>query len=144
MSRRLYRSRENRMIAGVCGGLGEYLGIDPIFVRIFFFILLFETGIGFWLYIALWIIVPYPDTTGTYTFNQRMQTISEDFTNAINHPHPKTGLIIGAGLIFYGVIWLIERLEIPFLWWLDFDYLWPLLLILAGGVLVYRFIFHRN
>ncbi|NIT61059.1 MAG: PspC domain-containing protein, partial [Aliifodinibius sp.] len=50
MSRRLYRSRENRMIAGVCGGLGEYLGIDPIFVRIFFFVLLFETGIGFWLY----------------------------------------------------------------------------------------------
>jgi phage shock protein C len=132
------------MIAGVCGGLGEYLGIDPIFVRIFFFILLFETGIGFWLYVLLWFMIPYADAPADFNFNQRMQTVSEDFVTAVNQPDSKIGLLIGAGLVFLGGVWLIESLDIPWLWWFDFDYLWPLLLIIAGGVLIYRFVFQRE
>ena len=56
--RKLYRSRRNKIIAGVCGGLGEHLGIDPLLVRLFFFLMIFANGIGILLYLILWVIVP--------------------------------------------------------------------------------------
>ena len=56
--KRLYRSRSDIMIAGVCGGLADYFGIDPTLVRVAFLIMLFAALGGFWLYIILWIIMP--------------------------------------------------------------------------------------
>lgn len=52
--RKLYRSKTNRWIAGVCGGLGEYFGIDPILFRIIFFV---TSGLG-GAYLLLWIFIP--------------------------------------------------------------------------------------
>lgn len=54
---KLYRSTTDRKIAGVCGGLGEYFKIDPVIFRIIFIILLFA-GVGFLVYIIMWISVP--------------------------------------------------------------------------------------
>jgi len=57
MNKRLYRSRTERMIAGVCGGLGKYFDVDPVIVRlaaVFFAI----WGAGVIAYIVAWIIVP--------------------------------------------------------------------------------------
>jgi phage shock protein C len=56
--RRLTRSESDRMVAGVCGGLGEHLGIDPTLVRIVFVILALFGASGLVLYVALWLIVP--------------------------------------------------------------------------------------
>ena len=53
--KRLYRSSENKIIAGVCGGLGEYYNIDPIIPRVIFFALMGVTGFA---YIIMWIAVP--------------------------------------------------------------------------------------
>jgi phage shock protein C len=59
MEKRLYRSKNNRMIAGVCGGLAEYFGIDPVIIRIIAVILLLPGGLpGFVPYVILWIVVP--------------------------------------------------------------------------------------
>lgn len=59
MDKKLYRSRKNRMIAGICGGIGEYLNTDPTIIRILFLILaLFGLFPGLLLYLALWLIVP--------------------------------------------------------------------------------------
>ena len=59
MAKRLYRSRDDRMIAGVCGGLAEYFDVDPVIVRIIFFILLLPGGLpGLLPYLILWIVVP--------------------------------------------------------------------------------------
>ena len=58
--KKLYRSNTDRMIAGVCAGLADYINIDPTIVRLIFIILfLLGTG-GFWIYIILWVIVPLP------------------------------------------------------------------------------------
>lgn len=57
-ARRLFRSGKERMIAGVCGGLAEYLHVDVIWVRLFFVLMLFVHGGGLLLYIILWIVVP--------------------------------------------------------------------------------------
>jgi len=63
MERKLYRSRNDSRIAGVCGGLGEYLDIDPTLVRLVFVLLALTGGHGVLLYIILWLIVPYPAPT---------------------------------------------------------------------------------
>ncbi len=59
MTKQLYRSRTDRKIAGVCGGLAEYFGIDPVIVRIIAVILLLPGGLpGFLPYVIMWAIVP--------------------------------------------------------------------------------------
>ncbi|MFW9903855.1 MAG: PspC domain-containing protein [Candidatus Thorarchaeota archaeon] len=55
--RRFYRSREDRWLAGVCGGLGEYFNIDPILIRIGFIFITAVYGIGLVLYIILAIFI---------------------------------------------------------------------------------------
>jgi phage shock protein PspC (stress-responsive transcriptional regulator) len=56
--KRLYRSRSDRMLAGVCAGIGEYLNIDPTVVRLLFVATALLGGPGFIVYLVMWIIVP--------------------------------------------------------------------------------------
>ena len=56
--KKLYRSKDYRLIAGVCGGLGEYFDIDPIIFRMIFIALLINGGAGIIIYILMWIFVP--------------------------------------------------------------------------------------
>jgi phage shock protein C len=55
---RLYRSRRDRMVAGVCGGLAQYFGVDPVLVRVAFVALGVASGVGLLAYIILAIVVP--------------------------------------------------------------------------------------
>ncbi len=65
MEKRLYRSRDDRMIWGVCGGLAEYFGIDPTIVRIIAVVLAFASGAGILAYIILAIVVPLENSRVT-------------------------------------------------------------------------------
>ena len=58
MTKRLYRSRTNKMIAGVCAGLGDFLGLDPTLIRLGMVALVLAGGFGGLAYIVAWIIVP--------------------------------------------------------------------------------------
>ena len=62
-SKRLYRDKENGMIGGVMAGLGHYLGVDSLWLRILMVILFFGFGTGLFVYIVLWILVPEAITT---------------------------------------------------------------------------------
>lgn len=64
-AKKLRRSTSDKMIAGVCGGLAEYLNIDPSIVRIVFVILALIGSGGFWIYIIMWLVVPEDTSTGT-------------------------------------------------------------------------------
>ena len=58
-TRTLRRSQTNRRLAGVCGGLGEYFGIDPTIIRILFVLLALPGGLpGTLLYLILWLVMP--------------------------------------------------------------------------------------
>jgi phage shock protein C len=57
-TRKLYRSKTNRQLAGVCGGLAEYFNLDATLIRVLFVVLAVLGGSGVVLYVALWIIVP--------------------------------------------------------------------------------------
>ena len=65
-ARRMYRIEEGKKIAGVCGGVAEYFGLDPSFVRIIWAALCFAGSFGFWAYLFAALILPskselYPD-----------------------------------------------------------------------------------
>ncbi|MBU0530751.1 MAG: PspC domain-containing protein [Nanoarchaeota archaeon] len=55
---RLYRSGKDKILGGVCGGIGEYLGVDPVIIRLIWIIAFFAWGIGLVAYIIAWIIIP--------------------------------------------------------------------------------------
>ena len=61
--KKLYRSRKDRMIAGVCGGLAQHFGMDPTWVRLFFILLFFLGGCSILIYIIMWLIVPLEPQT---------------------------------------------------------------------------------
>lgn len=54
----MLRRSQNRFIAGVCGGVANWLSIDPIIMRVIAAIAILVYGVGFWLYILLWILIP--------------------------------------------------------------------------------------
>ncbi len=58
MEKRLYKSRTNKKVAGVCGGIGEYFDIDPTLVRLGFVALSFLAGGGLLVYIVAALIIP--------------------------------------------------------------------------------------
>ncbi len=58
VKKRLYRSREDRRIAGVCGGIADYLAVDPTMVRIFWALLALAGGPGVLLYLIMAVVVP--------------------------------------------------------------------------------------
>jgi phage shock protein C len=62
MDRKLRRSRHNQWIAGICGGLGEFFGLNPFWFRLLFFVLALPGGLpGLLPYLILWLIIPLED-----------------------------------------------------------------------------------
>jgi phage shock protein C len=63
-TKRLTRSRTERWVGGVCGGIGEYFNLDPTIIRILFVLLALIVGGGLLIYLILWLIIPQePETT---------------------------------------------------------------------------------
>lgn len=58
MQKRLYRSRTEKMIGGVCGGVAAYFGIDPTLVRVLWVAVTLFAGLGILLYLILWVVMP--------------------------------------------------------------------------------------
>jgi phage shock protein PspC (stress-responsive transcriptional regulator) len=58
MNKKLYRSRSNRVIGGVCGGLAQYIGIDPTVVRLIMALVTFVGGMSLLVYLIAWLIIP--------------------------------------------------------------------------------------
>ena len=99
--KRLYRSRVNRMIAGVCGGVGEYLGVDPTVVRVIWALSIFLGGTGILLYIVAVVVMPTnPDQV---TSGERVE---------------RSGNIWAWALVVVGAMLLAHNLDImPFFYW---------------------------
>ena len=56
--KRLYRSSKDKVLGGVCGGIAEYLGVDPVVVRLIWVVFSLMWGLGLLVYILAWIIIP--------------------------------------------------------------------------------------
>ena len=154
MEKRLYRSRSDRMIWGVCGGLAEYFGIDPTIVRIIAVLLAFANGAGILAYIILAIVVPLEssrviepkdvikenveemkETASQIGQEIRSTFVSKEYTSeetakARHRSHNVLGLI----LVVIGILFLLASFNL--LWWLSWRYLWPLIPIAIGLLII--------
>ena len=80
--KRLYRSRSNRVVAGVAGGLGEAFNIDTVIVRLVFVVLGLMNGFGVLLYLAMWLLVPNENSTAADAREQVRESVGEMQTAA--------------------------------------------------------------
>ena len=120
--RRLYRNQSNKVIAGVCSGLGEYLNMDATVVRLIWILLTLLGGAGIIAYILAYFIIPIkPDKS-----DQTTPTQIHNFT-AVR--------IFGFLFVGAGVAILLDNLEILsfYRWWhMSWEFIFPGLLILSG------------
>jgi len=135
MKKRLYRSNVENKIAGVCGGLGEYFDIDPTIVRIILFLLIFAHGAGLIIYIVGWIVMPRrPLESGVETVN-RTDNSQNPETKSENHGSSNAGYLWpGLILIVLGLVFLAHNMW----WWFDWSDFWPVILIVAGALILIR------
>jgi phage shock protein C len=129
---RLYRSRGDRVIAGIAGGVARYLAVDPVLVRLAFVALVLAGGAGILAYIIGWIVIPEePWEEGADAARPAPQ--SRPGAETPRSGGPGARIVVGAVLIGIGGLLLLEW-AIPSLG----DVFWPLLLIAGGtGLLVY-------
>ncbi len=116
----LRRDRDAGLVGGVCAGLGRRLGLDPLLVRVAF-VAAATTGVGFVVYAALWIAVPAEDA-GEAAPDRRL---------------PARGAIevgLGVGLLTASVLLAFRGLGL----WLSDAIVWPVVLVAAGGALIWR------
>src|SRR5919108_5815057 len=95
--RLLRRSTTDKVIAGVCGGLGRYLGVDPVLLRIAAVVLALANGIGVIAYVIAWILIPEerPGQPAAAARAPRQET---------------SRLVLGGALVVLGVVLLLDRL----------------------------------
>jgi len=153
MEKKLYRSHSDRMIAGVCGGLGEYTDVDPVWIRLGLVMLLFGgAGMGFWVYIILWVIVPAKDRPATTTgetvqanvqeMAERARELGEGIQQGLQSDRaPSTNgtssgaIIVAVGFILAGALLLLNQFGL--FSWLGWGTLWSLALISLGFALLF-------
>ncbi len=125
--KRLHRNIQNKVIGGVCSGLGDMLGIDPTIIRILFVVFFLAGGSGFLIYLILWIILPADRGIKAEQFvnDQQGQPVPVKDEN-------RGGLIGGIALILLGCLFLLGNLVPRFNW----HTLWPIILIAIGLLLI--------
>lgn len=138
---RLMRSETDKMFAGVCGGIGAYLGVDSVFVRLAFLLLFFASGVGLLLYVVLMIIMPSelnqvqtPSEAAHENMDQFGKNVTSGMKRARQHPQGPT---IAAGLLIALGIYLLLN-NLGWLNWLSAGLFWPLALIGLGLFLILR------
>ena len=147
---RLARSESDRILGGVCGGLGAYLGVDPVIVRIAFVLLAMFNGMGLLAYLIIWVLVPTESTAAethehivrenVQEIGQRARQLGADARGdwgrqwRAGQGSSKRMLLLGGGLVLIGLLMLLDNFGL--LWWFSLGTLWPLIPIAIGGVLL--------
>ena len=144
MSGRLERSRANRVISGVCGGIAEYLDIDATFVRVVMVILAFPFGVGILIYFVLLFLMPNPGEATPFVrpagIDQPMAgdptspatPVAARVVDPLVMERRRNG--IGLLLVAVGVVFLLGNMGV--FRFIDWHYIWPVVLIALGVYLV--------
>ena len=123
----LYRNESDKMIAGVSGGLARYFNLDVTLFRLGFVLLAFANGIGVWVYLLLWVVVPV---------RKGEDQSEDDFHPVPLQENPVAIKFLGGALVLFGVFAFLDNLNI--FRWLRMDTLWPLFVIAAGALMIRR------
>ena len=115
----LHRSRDERILAGVAGGLGRYFDISPTFFRIGFAILTLVGGAGILLYVAAWLVIPDEGASDSI--------VSE----ALRRHRDRPWLLVGVGLVAIALVSLFAQAD----FWPNSGFAWTLLLLGALAIM---------
>jgi phage shock protein PspC (stress-responsive transcriptional regulator) len=155
MEQKLYRSRTDRKIWGVCGGLAKYFDVDPIIVRVIMILLIFANGLGLLAYIILAIVVPVEEpvpginqggkgddsedvlTTPTDQARENLLT-SPGQTDATGQDvsASRSRYLFGLVLIILGIFFMVGN-SLGHFWWWSWGFMWPLIIIAIGLLIVF-------
>jgi len=138
-SKKLYRSRKDKMIAGVAGGLADYFDVDVVLFRLMFVLLVLFGGGGVLAYVILWVVAPQEPLVTVFTKDGQSTNpdpepetvVPETEKQSVQAKSSNTSLFAGIALIVIGLLFLANRM-LP---WFRFEEFWPLILI-AGGILI--------
>jgi phage shock protein C len=150
MQMRLERSTTNKVIAGVCGGIADYLQIDPTLVRVFFVIATVMTaGLGFLGYLVLLVMMPLPGKAAPFVTNSASASSTAEpgsssaETTVVTPPvvrvedpvaAERRRATFGYFLVALGVVFLLANLgAFRIVRW---DLVWPLVFVGAGVLLL--------
>ena len=126
MEKKLCLSATNKVIGGVCGGLGEYFDVDPTLVRLITVLLILVTGVALFVYILAWVIMP-------------KRVLSDSSVPPTSDIRPKVDsswkrYLPGLILIGIGLILLVRSS----LYWIAWSAFWPAALIIVGLFLIFK------
>ncbi|MCL5074631.1 MAG: PspC domain-containing protein [Chloroflexi bacterium] len=153
MEKRLYRSRTDRMLFGVCGGLAQYFDLDPTLVRLIFVLIVLAGGTGILAYIVLAIVMPEESSVAVHPREVLRENIAEiketakelgeelraGFGGQAGVPterRTRGAYTAGLILILLGVVFLMSNFHL--FWWFNWHLLWPLILVAIGVALLFR------
>lgn len=143
MEKKIYRLKHNRVIAGVCGGIGEYFQIDPVLIRIAWIAASMAFGAGVLAYIIAMLIIPEEKDNRYTGYNaENPSTEGSDFkseakdewSTPARYSPEKGRYLIGGVLIAIGVAFLFRQ----YFHWFDMKYFWPFILLAAGAAIIYK------
>lgn len=146
MEKKLYRSNRDKVISGVCGGIAEYFAIDSTLIRLLWVLITLAGGAGIIGYIICLIVIPERPSFNSnhddeYVVEAKSHSYTDDETYDYTHYEEykeknsdRNKLLAGIILIGLGGFFFLKR----YVYWLDFDLLWPLLLIAAGVYIIYN------
>jgi phage shock protein C len=147
MAKRLYRSRDDRMIWGVCGGLAEYFDVDPAIVRVVMVLLVFANGLGILAYVILAIVTPLESSQAAVTgeniegFKEPASELRGETRSTFAAREDSVGpqaedtswtyhrrrMAIGIILLVLGALYAVGNFG--FVSWFRWGLLWPLILV---------------
>lgn len=137
---RLYRSEKNKVLGGVCGGLGEMFDIDPSIVRLIFILMFVFGGSGLLIYLLLWLIIPSEGQgsashetvkKGVDEMRGRAHEFAEKFRSREKGGNRS---FVGWVLLLLGILFLTNSLGIAS----HFDFFFPFIFIIVGLFMIYQ------
>lgn len=121
--KRLRRRTDNKFLGGVCSGIADYFGIDPIAVRVIAVLLALPGGFGVLAYLIAWALVPAEDGSAVVDLERTRKAGSRIDLR----------FIAGLALLGFGAMALLDAWDV---WWAG-DVIWPGILLAAGAVLLF-------
>ena len=136
--KKLHRSKNDRVIDGVAGGLGEYFGIDPVLFRILFIFLILWGGAGILFYLILIFIIPREDGQSA---TETIKEVADEFKGKAQDISKQSwwtsrGHVFGVVIMIAGLIFLLNQL-FP-MRFLKFNFIWPVVVMLIGFFVILK------
>lgn len=147
--KKFYRSRTDRVLFGVCGGLGQYFKVDPILFRLLFVLLLFVEGSGILLYLIMVIVTPEepgaPESSDRNLEKEidelggRMDQKAKEISRSANIDEKsirESRNLLGIFIVLIGLFFLARQV-MPFIWF-DMDIVWALAIVIIGLYIIFK------